>query len=103
LLLQVMPDREKVGRLARLTGTLRYALEGNDLRARDETVGEMRRVAKHLADKYRSSELIDAAQSQAPKAAQLAQAYIERCYRLAEEDYAALPALDARIAELRSE
>ena len=25
LLLQVMPDREKVGRLARLTGTLRYA------------------------------------------------------------------------------
>jgi hypothetical protein len=103
LLLQVMPDREKVGRLARLTGTLRYALEGNDLRARDETVGEMRRVAKHLADKYRSSELIDAAQSQAANAPQLAQLYIERCYRLAEEDYAALAALDARIEQLKLE
>ena len=30
LLLQVMPDREKVGRLARLTGTLRYAIEGGE-------------------------------------------------------------------------
>lgn len=103
LLLQVMPDREKVGRLARLTGSLRYALEGNDVRARDETVGEMRRVAKHLADKYRSSELIDAAQSSAPTAAQLAQLYIERCYRLADEDYAALASLDARIEQLKLE
>src|SRR5260221_1039942 len=30
LLLQVMSDRDKVGRLARLTGTFRYAMEGGD-------------------------------------------------------------------------
>src|SRR5207237_5823632 len=38
LLLQVMPDRDKIGRIARLTGTLRYALEGGDSRAAKETV-----------------------------------------------------------------
>jgi hypothetical protein len=103
LLLQVMPDRDKVGRLARLTGSLRYALDGGDRRAVDETVTEMQRVARHLGDKYRPSELIEAAQSTDPRAAQLAQLYIERCYRLADEDYAALAELDSQIDQLRTQ
>ena len=103
LLLQVMPDREKVGRLARLTGTLRYALDGADTRAVEETVDEMQRVARHLADKYRPTELIAAARSSGPASAQLAQLYIERCYRLADEDYAALAELDQQIEQLKPE
>jgi hypothetical protein len=103
LLLQVMPDGEKVSRLARLTGTLRYALDGGDNRAVDETVSEMQRVARHLSEKYRPDELIDAAQSREPRAAQLAQLYIERCYKLVDEDYAALAELDRRIGELQRE
>jgi hypothetical protein len=102
LLLQVMPDREKVGRLARLTGTLRYAVEGGDQRQVDETVTEMSRVARHLGDKYRLSELIQAAQSADQRAGQLAQLYVERCYKLADEDYAALADLDRRIADLQA-
>ena len=43
------------------------------------------------------------ARSQEPRAAQLAQLYIERCYKLAEEDYAALADLDRRIGELQGE
>jgi hypothetical protein len=102
LLLQVMPDADKVGRLARLTGTLRYALEGGDTRLVQETVGEMQRVARHLPDKYRPAELIAAAQSPDPRQAELAQLYVERCYRLAEEDYAAMADLDTRIDALKS-
>jgi hypothetical protein len=102
LLLQVMPDREKVGRLARLTGTLRYAVEGGDQRQVEETVGEMDRVARHLGDKYRLRELIQAARSSDPRGGQLAQLYVERCYKLADEDYAALADLDRRIDELQS-
>jgi hypothetical protein len=101
LLLQVMPDREKVGRLARLAGTLRYAVEGGDTRQVDETVGEMQRVARHLGDKYRPAELIDAARSNDPHSAQLAQLFIDRCYRLVEEDYAALAELDSKIDALK--
>jgi hypothetical protein len=101
LLLQVMPDSEKVGRLARLAGTLRYAVEGGDGRLVDETVAEMRKVGRYLPEKYRPNELIAAAESSEPRAAQLAELYLERCYRLVEEDYAAMADLDTRIAQLR--
>jgi hypothetical protein len=102
LLLQVMPDREKVGRLARLAGTLRYAIEGGDTRLVDETVNEMEQVGRHLTDKYRSGELIAAARSVEPRGAQLAELYVERCYRLVDEDYAAMADLDSRIEALQS-
>ena len=102
LLLQVMPDREKVGRLARLTGTLRYAVDGGDTRLIDETVADMQRVARRLPDKYRPAELIEAARSSEANAAQLAELFVERCYRLVDEDYAALADIDRRIEALRT-
>jgi hypothetical protein len=102
LLLQVMPDREKVGRLARLTGTLRYAIDGGDSRLMEETVADMQRVGRRLPEKFRPAELIAAARSPSPKAAELAQLYLERCYRLVDEDYAALADIDRRIDALRS-
>ncbi len=101
LLLQVMPDRDKVARLARLTGTLRYAIEGGDARQASETVGDMERVARHLTDKYRPDELIAAARSAEPRAAELAELFLERCYRLLDEDYAALADLDRQIDDLK--
>jgi hypothetical protein len=101
LLLQVMPDREKVGRLARLSGTLRYAIEGGDTRQANETVAEMERVGRQLSDKYHSADLIAAARSPEPRASRLAELYLERCYRLVDEDYAALADLDKRIEELQ--
>jgi hypothetical protein len=101
LLMQVMPDRDKVGRLARLAGTLRYAVEGGDRRLVDETVGDMERVARHLSDKFRPAELIEAARSTEAQSAKLAELYIERCYRLVDEDYAAMAELDSKIEELR--
>jgi hypothetical protein len=102
LLLQVMPDREKVSRLARLTGTLRYAIDGGDRRLIDETVADMARVGRHLSDKYRPTELIAAAQSPLANSAQLAQLFLERCYRLIDEDYAALADIDRRIEALQA-
>ena len=101
LLLQVMPDRDKVARLARLTGTLRYAIEGGDARHASETVGDMQRVARHLTDKYRPDELIAAARSAEPRAAELAELFLERCYRLLDEDYTALADLDREIEDLK--
>ena len=102
LLLQVMPDREKIGRLARLTGTLRYAVDGGDRRLADETVAEMQRIGRHLGDKYRAAELIQAAQSSEAQAGQLAQLYLERCYKLADEDYSAIAELERKIKELEA-
>ena len=101
LLLQVMPDREKIGRLARLAGTLRYAVEGRDRGLIEETVKDMQRISRHLGDKYRPAELIAAARSTDARGAQLAELYLERCYRLVDEDYAAMADLDSKIEQLK--
>jgi hypothetical protein len=101
LLLQVMPDGEKVSRLARLTGTLRYAVGGHDTGLAQDTVDEMQRIGRFLGDKYRLPELIAAARTEGEPAGRLAQLYVERCYKLAEEDYAALGDLDRQIEEAR--
>src|SRR5258708_25621187 len=66
LLLQVMPDRDKVGRLARLTGTLRYAVEGGETRLADETLDEMQRIARHVTYKSHPTDFIATAHSAAP-------------------------------------
>ncbi|MDQ6670529.1 MAG: hypothetical protein M3069_07200 [Chloroflexota bacterium] len=101
LLLQVMPDRDKIGRLARLAGSLRYAIEGGDSNLVEETVRDMQRIARHLSEKYRSAELIAAAQSTDARGARLAELYLERCYRLVDEDYAAMADLDSKIEQLK--
>jgi hypothetical protein len=82
---------------------LRYAVEGGDQRLVEENVAEMHRVARHLGEKYRSAELIEAARSTDELGAQLAQLYIERCYRLVDEDYAAMAELDSRIDARRGQ
>jgi hypothetical protein len=66
-------------------------------------VSEMQRVSRHLTEKYRPAELIAATRSSEPRAAQLAELYLERCDRLVDEDYAAMADLDSRIEKLRSE
>jgi hypothetical protein len=102
LLLQVMPDRDKIGRLARLAGSLRYAIEGGDTALVEETVQDMQRISRHLTEKYRPAELIAAARSADARGAQLAELYLERCYRLVDEDYAAMADLDSKIEQFRA-
>jgi hypothetical protein len=100
LLLSVMSDPEKVGRLAKLAGTLGYAVEVQDHALADETLAEMERVGRQLPPSYRTAELIAAAHHRDPSGAHLLQLYVERCYKLAAEDYHELERLDREIAEL---
>jgi hypothetical protein len=103
ILLQVMPDRDKIERLARLVGTMRYALGGGDAALLQETADDMERVGRRLGDKYRVPELIAAARLAGPRGGDLAQLYVERCYKLVDEDYAAVPAIEQRIAALNAQ
>ena len=103
LLMSVMSDSEKVNRLAKMTGTVRYAVEGKDETLLAETVQEMERVGRHLAFRYRVQELIAAASDPKPESGRLAELLLQRCYKLAAEDYDALKALDAEIDALKQE
>jgi hypothetical protein len=102
ILLDVLTDVEKVGRLAKLTGTLRYAVGGADDALSRETVDSMRRVGRRLPEHYRVEELLSAAQSRDAEADQLVGLYVERCYRLAREELESIASLDERISIMRS-
>ena len=103
LFMSLMSDSEKVNRLAKMTGTVRYAVDGRDQALLAETVEEMERVGRHLAFRYRVAELIAAASDPRPESGKLAELLLQRCYKLAVEEYDALKALDAEIDALKKE
>ncbi|MFN8637319.1 MAG: hypothetical protein U0893_26005 [Chloroflexota bacterium] len=103
LFMSLMSDSEKVNRIAKMTGTVRYAVEGNDQSLLAETVQEMERIGRHLAFRYKIGELIEAARGPAPRDGRLAELLLQRCYKLAAEEYDALRTLDAQIDALKKE
>lgn len=102
LFYSLMSDQERIGKLAKLLGTLRYAMEGSDLRTIEETAREMEKVARHLDAKYRAAALSAAARQPGEESLRLAQLYVERAYRVAAEDYGALESLDRQITQIEA-
>jgi hypothetical protein len=103
LLMQTMSDRQRLTELGKLIGTARYALEGHDSRELQETKRRMQRIAGPLPEKYRSSELLTAAFDPGERGARLAQLYLERGFKLVDEEYAEIPGIERAIREFREE
>lgn len=95
----LMGERERLGELAKLTGALRYAVDGNDQALADETSAKMRLLAKHLPAKYWAERVIDSAGKAGPTGGQLTQLYLDRCYKLLEEDYSSVAKLEEAISQ----
>jgi hypothetical protein len=100
VLLSFESDHDRIERLAKLIGQLRYALDGGDKAGADEAVAEMERVGRHLAAKYRFEEIVAAARRSGEEAARLAQLHVERCYKLSREDYAEVARIEGEIKRL---
>lgn len=97
----LLPERDRLGELARLISQSRYALEGHDQRQFDDVAGQMRRIAATLPDKYRADQLVAAALRSDPDGATLAELYLQRAYKLLDEDYINIPPIEQRIRKLR--
>ncbi len=102
LLFQTMTDRQRLEELSKLVGAARYALDGNDTHQVEEARQHMQRVAGALPEKYRTAELIKAAVDPQVRGTQLAQLYLERGYKLLDEEYAAIPEIERAIKELQA-
>ncbi|MFN8533750.1 MAG: hypothetical protein U0556_09405 [Dehalococcoidia bacterium] len=98
VLFELMTDQARVGELAKLTGKLRYAVEVRDSRLLDETVAEVRRVGRYLPASYRLEDFLKAASAPGPPAGALTALYLDRCYKLAAEEYAEVARLEREIA-----
>lgn len=100
---QVLPERDRLAELARLVGQARYAHDGHDQHLLAEVSASMRRIARSLPEKYRAEALVEAAMREDTSSARLAELYLQRAYKLADEDYASIPPIEREIRTLRGE
>lgn len=98
----LMSEQQKLGELTKLAGQLRYAVDGGDSRQIADLAAEVERLGRHLPATYDLAAFASAAKLPGPVGQQLSRLYLDRCYKLASEDYAALAAIDRDIERLRS-
>lgn len=96
----LLDEKQRIGELAKLTGQLRYAVDGGDSHLVKSTTAQMDRLGRHLPDKYRIGEFVVAAQRPGDLGRRLAELYIDRCYKLSNEQYETLADLDREISDL---
>jgi len=101
LLLQTMSDRQKLAELGKLVGTARYSLDGHDTSLLKDTKKRMERIARLLAEKYRSTEIVAAAVNPDARGAKLVELYLSRAFKLLDEQYAEIPGIERAIRELQ--
>ncbi len=100
---EVMPERDRLGELARLISQARYASEGHDRKALEDVTQRMHRIARSLPEKYRAEQLVGAAVREDAAGAQLAELYLQRAYKLVDEDYAGIPPIERSIRQALGE
>lgn len=93
----VMPVQTKVAELAKLTGKLRYAIETSDTGLADETVSELERLGRHLPESYRVFDFLRVAREPGETNAKLTSLFVDRCYKMAAEDYAEVARIDREL------
>jgi hypothetical protein len=103
LIIQTMTERERLTELGKLIGMARYALDGHDMQLLDETKRRMQRTGERLAEKYRTDALIDAAADPSQRGSKLAQLYLERGFKLLDEEYADIPRIEREIHDLQNQ
>tara|TARA_B100001245_G_scaffold186547_1_gene144709 strand:+ start:88 stop:855 length:768 start_codon:yes stop_codon:yes gene_type:complete len=100
VLFSLMSESDKLAELARLLGKLRFAQEGNDSDTISEIKDEVGALSRHLPEEFRVTSLLSAAQDSSPRGLELAQLYLDRCFRLSEGDTSTARELEAKINAL---
>lgn len=103
VLASVLPERDRLGEIARLISQARYALESGDRHALEKVAADMRRLARPLPEKYRADQLIEAALRPDALGPKLAALYLQRAYKILDEDYMGIPPIDAELRALRGD
>jgi hypothetical protein len=99
----LMSEQQRLAELAKLAGQLRYAVDGGDTRQVEDTAAEIVRLGAYLPPAYRLEEFVAAARHPGAVGRELATLYLDRCFKLAREDYSDLPRLDREIERLRGQ
>ena len=97
VLYELMSDRDRLAELSKLVGTMRFALESQDNALASETDASLDALARTLPGHYWGERVRKAAGDSSGGGARLAQLYVERCYKLLDEEFAEVAALERAI------
>lgn len=100
VLFELMSDRDKLGELSKLVGTMRFATERDDTPLTEETDSSLIALERLLPEHYWAAKVRIAAKDASPQGAKLAQLYVERCYKLIDEDFPAVEEIEKKISDL---
>lgn len=97
VLYSLMNEKDRLAELSKLVGKLRFAVEGKDQQTGTEVEQETLVLGKYLPDNYYIPSLLQAVMDSSAKGAQLAQLYLDRCYKLSNSDYLGVRTLEEQI------
>ena len=95
----LMSERDQLGELSKQVGMLRFALERDDVALAREADDSMQTLEALLPNRYWLAKIREAAKDLSTEGAALAKLYLERCYKLISEEYAAVQDLEQRITK----
>lgn len=101
-----MSEADRLAEMGRLLGRLRFAQEGpisdpGTASAIADITAEMTALGRHLPDEFDIAALVTAAGDTTANGAQLAQLYLDRCYRLSSGDTEQVRRIDEAIRNLQ--
>lgn len=100
VLFELMNDRDKLSELSKLVGTMRFACERDDRVLVKETDASIAALERLLPERYWTAKVRAAAKDVSASGATLAQLYMERCYKLIDEDFSAVEGIEKQIGEI---
>ncbi len=102
VLYSMMSQKDRLGELSKMVGKLRFALEGADRQTGQDVEEEIQILGRYLPEHFYVASIVQAAMDSSAKGAKLAQLYMDRCYKLSNEDEAAARELEAQIDNLKA-
>lgn len=103
VLYELMSERDRLGELSKLVGAMRFAAGGGDSALVEETEAGLEALEQLLPEHFWIAKVRAAARDASDAGALLAQVYVDRAYKLADEDFGAVQLLEKRIADLTAD
>ena len=100
VMLSLMSEKDKLGEISKLIGKLQFAVEGKDTDQVQETESEINNISSYFPEEYKIGAILHLVKNNSLNSSKLIQLYIERCYKLADNDVDGVFLLDKAIDEI---
>jgi len=99
VMLSLLSEKDRLGEISKLIGKLQFAVEGNDIDQVKETEFEINNISSYFTEEYKIGVILQLVKNYSLNSSKVIQLYIERCYKLADNDLDGVKILDQAIEQ----